>query len=143
MQRRERPKTVRMDLKEFDAAEIEALCRRARMNPEQVVCYCTETRAEEMAAAILAGARSPVDLSRMTGVRMGCSIECIQPQLRLLHAAGIAPDPARGWQYYAGSITVWDVPSDVEQRYAHKGFHFREDAKLLDEIADAPRGNGG
>jgi len=142
MRKRRRPSKVGMDLAQFDAEAIARLCRRARMNPEQIICYCTETRAEEVAAAILAGARSPVDLSRMTGIRMGCSIECIQPQLRLLDAAGFTPEPAQGWQYYSGSVTVWDVSPEVERRYVGKGFHFREDAHLLDEIADAPGETG-
>lgn len=142
MRERRTPSMVGMDLAQSDAEAIRALCRQARMNPEQIVCYCTETRAKEIAAAILAGARSPVDLSRMTGIRMGCSIECIQPQLRLLEAAGFAPEPAQGWQYYSGSVTVWDVSPEVEQRYVGKGFHFREDARLLDEIADAPGETG-
>ncbi len=140
MQKRETPKTVGINIEQFNPEEISELCRRAHMNPEQILCYCTETRAEEVAAAILAGARSPVELSRMTGIRMGCSIECIQPQLRLLEAAGFTPEPAKGWQYYTGSVTVWGVPAEVAQRYGGKGFHFGEDALLLDEIAREPGG---
>jgi len=142
MRKLDATRLVQLDAARLDSEAIAQLCRRARMNPEQIVCYCTETRAEEVAGAILAGARSPVELSRMTGIRMGCSIECIQPQLRLLEAAGFRPEPAKGWQYYTGCVTVWDVPRQVEQRYAAKGFHFHDDCRLLDEIAK-PSGRPG
>jgi bacterioferritin-associated ferredoxin len=53
------------------------------LQSEQVLCYCTGTRAEEVAAAILGGADTPEKISSQTGIRTGCTIECIQTILRL------------------------------------------------------------
>ena len=72
MEKLAEPYTVSVDVGEFPYEEIEELCIKAKLNPEQIVCYCTTTRAEEVAAAILKGAKSPEEFSRMTGIRMGC-----------------------------------------------------------------------
>ncbi|MDA8335129.1 MAG: 4Fe-4S binding protein [Peptococcaceae bacterium] len=137
MVRREEPLVVRVDWDEADYAEIVALCRRARLNPEQLVCYCTATRAEEVAAAVLQGARSPEEISLRTGARTGCKVECIQPLLRLLEAAGIQPEPPEGgWQWYGRTVTAWEIPEDIKKKYA--GFYFDEDIKLLDRVVNAP-----
>ncbi len=135
------PRLVRVEFEGLRRDEVDGLCRKAKLNPEQILCYCTETRAQEVAAAIMKGARSPVDLSRMTGIRMGCSIECIQPQMRLLEAAGIKWEEARGWQYYGDILTVWDLAPSLRKGYQGKGFHFDEDERLLDRIVEAqPQG---
>ena len=92
MQKLQAPYTVGVAVDDLPYEKIAALCVRANLNPEQIICYCTATRAEEVAAAILKGATSPEDLSRETGIRTGCKVECIQPALRLLQAAGITPE---------------------------------------------------
>ncbi len=138
MVKRAEPFVVKADVEAVDYAEVAALCRKAKLNPEQLVCYCTATRAEEAAAAILQGARSPEDISHMTGVRTGCKVECIQPVLRLLEAAGIQPERPKGWQWYGRTPTVWDIPPDVREKYSRRGFYFQEDLELLDSIVDAP-----
>src|SRR5665647_3071453 len=75
------PYTVSVDIRDLSYEEITKLCQKAMLNPEQVICYCTATRAEEVAGAILKGAKSPEEISRLTGIRMGCKVECIQPIL--------------------------------------------------------------
>lgn len=143
MEKLEKPYTVSVSIDDLPYEKIEQLCVKARLNPEQIICYCTATRAEEAAAAILKGAKTPEDISRLTGVRMGCKVECIQPVLRLLHAAGITPEPPPGYQWYGLTPTVWDIPEDVKAKYAKRGFYFDEDIKLLDKVAEAKpkRGN--
>ena len=89
MVKREEPFTVGVDVSRFDGAKILALCEKAHFHPQQVLCYCVGVRAEEVAAAILDGADTPEEISSRTGIRTGCTIECIQPILRLLEAAGI------------------------------------------------------
>jgi bacterioferritin-associated ferredoxin len=139
----EQPRIVQENLSDVDMTAIIDLCRKAHLHPKQIICYCTATRAEEVAAAILKGAKSPEEISRRTGVRTGCKVECIQPVLRLLHAAGIAPErPARGYQWYGLTPTVWDIPEEVKKKYAHRGFYFDEDRKLLDLLVEAG-GKGG
>lgn len=133
----EKPYTVQVDISDLSYDEITALCNKARLNPEQIICYCTATRAEEVAGAIMKGAKSPEDLSRTTGIRMGCKVECIQPVLRLLKAAGITPEKPPGWQWYGLTPTVYDIPEEVKQKYNSRGFYFDEDIKLFDEVVKA------
>lgn len=139
MVKREQPFDVKVDVSSVDYALIEDLCRKAKFNPEQLICYCTATRAEEIAAAIILGADTPEKLSLLTGARTGCKVECIQPLLRLLEAAGVKPQPPEGgWQWYGKTVTVWDIPEEVKQKYASRGFYFDEDIKLLDRVVAAP-----
>lgn len=138
MVHREHSRVVQTNLEGLDRGAVIDLCRRARLHPEQIICYCTATRAEEVAAAVLQGAKSPEEVSRQTGVRTGCKVECIQPVLRLLHAAGIVPErPARGYQWYGLTPTVWDISEEVKKKYARRGFYFNEDRKLLDALVEA------
>jgi bacterioferritin-associated ferredoxin len=133
----EAPHTVAVNIEDCDYGEISKLCRAAHMNPEQIICYCTKTRAEEVAAAIIKGAKTPEDISRQTGIRTGCKVECIQPILRLLAAAGIEPKRTSGWQWYGKTPTIWDIPQEIKDKYNKRGFYFDEDLKILNKIVDA------
>ena len=126
---------LRLDPSVVDRQKLVGLCSKARFHPEQIVCFCTGTRAEEVAAAILQGARSPEEISRTIGVRTGCKTECIQPILRLLYAAGVEPTPVeKGWQWYGKTLTIWEIPREVKQKYPR--FYFEEDEKLLNEVLE-------
>lgn len=139
MVKRDQPVVVKVDVSAVDYKQVEDLCRRAKLNPEQIICYCTATRAEEVAAAILQGAKSPEEVSYLTGARTGCKVECIQPILRLLEAAGIKPVPPKdGWQWYGRTVTAWEIPEEVKKKYGSRGFYFDEDIELLNRVAAAP-----
>lgn len=142
MVKREEPFTIGVDAAQFDQEKIHELCAKAHFNPEQVLCYCVGVRAEEVAAAILDGCDTPDKISSRTGIRTGCTIECIQPILRLLTAAGIPlqPDP-KGWQWYGETVTAWSLPEEVKAKYGSRGFYFEEDKQLLDQIADIKMAN--
>jgi Fe-S-cluster-containing hydrogenase component 2 len=135
MVEREDPFEVGVDVSKFDYEEIRALCEKAHLNPEQVLCYCVGVRAEEVAAALLSGATTPEEVSAMTGMRTGCTIECIQPLLRLVQAAGneLHPNP-NGYQWYGVTVTAWDMPEEVKEKYNSRGFYFDEDKALLDKV---------
>lgn len=135
MVERDDPFQVGVDVSKFDYEEIRALCEKAHLNPEQVLCYCVGTRAEEAAAALLSGATTPEEVSAMTGMRTGCTIECIQPLLRLVQAAGneLHPNP-NGYQWYGVTVTAWDIPEEVKEKYNSRGFYFDEDRELLDKV---------
>lgn len=133
----EKPYTVQVDISDLPYEKIADLCAKAKLNPEQIICYCTATRAEEVAGAIMKGAKTPEDISRLTGIRMGCKVECIQPVLRLLTAAGITPEKPPGWQWYGLTPTVYDIPENVKEKYNSRGFYFDEDIKLFDEVVKA------
>lgn len=136
MVQREEIMKVGIDVSKFDQEKIKEICQKAHFNPEQVLCYCTGVRADEVAAAILNGADTPEKVSLMTGIRTGCTIECVQPVLRMLEAAGCELKPIEGgWQWYGTTPTAWTIPEKVKEKYSSRGFYFEEDEKLLDEIA--------
>lgn len=136
---REEPAMAKVEMEGLDYQAIINLCRKARFHPEQVVCYCTATRADEVAAAIMRGAKTPDEISFVTGIRTGCKVECIQPILRILEAAGIEPKPSPGgWQWYGRTITAWEIPEEVKKKYANRGFYFDEDIDLLNRVINAP-----
>ncbi|NPV70598.1 MAG: 4Fe-4S binding protein [Firmicutes bacterium] len=138
MVKRDDPFTVQVKVRDEMLPRIKEICARARINPEYIVCYCTATRAEEVVAAILEGAATPEEISLATGVRTGCKVECIQPVLRLLEAAGIKPArPEGGWQWYGRTITAFEIPQAVKAKFSKRGFYFDEDIKLLDKVAKA------
>ena len=131
------PYTLTTDVSRFDYGEIKALCRKARFHPKQVVCYCSASRAEELAAAILGGAKTPDAVVLATGIGAGCGIECNQPVQRFLEAAGVRFERVKeSYQWYGRTATVWEVSPEVKAR--HATFRFVEDGKLMDRIADAP-----
>lgn len=130
------PFELRADVSQYDYAEIESLCRKAHFHPKQVVCYCTASRAEELAAAILGGAKSPDAVVRATGIGAGCGIECNQTIMRFLEAAGIEFErPKQSWQWYGCTATAWDVSSEIKDK--NPVFRFEEDRQLLDRIVEA------
>jgi Pyruvate/2-oxoacid:ferredoxin oxidoreductase delta subunit/bacterioferritin-associated ferredoxin len=142
MEKLEQPYTVSVGISDLPYEKVTELCVKAKLNPEQIICYCTATRAEEVAGAIIKGARTPEDISRQTGIRMGCKVECIQPVLRLLQAAGITPEKPPGWQWYGLTPTVFDISEDIKQKYNSRGFYFDEDIKLFDEVVKAKKERG-
>jgi len=133
-------KVVSVDYTKAPLGEVIALCKKAHLNPEAVVCFCTGTRAREIAASILLGANTPEEISRQTGARTGCTVECIEPILRLLAAAGIDPGKAPGWQWYGPTPTNWDLPDSVVKNPEFKKFYFEEDRKLMEKAVDAEGG---
>ena len=134
MVRRDDPFVIGVDMSTVDMVKVNEICRKARFNPEQIICYCTETRAEEIAAAILKGAKNPAEIGAMTGAASGCSVECVQPMLRILEAAGIDPGKPKGTQWYGRTTTVWEVSREVAEKPQYKKFHFQDDRELLDRV---------
>jgi bacterioferritin-associated ferredoxin len=91
-----------------------------------------------LAAAILAGAKTPDTVVLATGIGAGCGIECNQPIQRFLEAAGHRSErPKESYQWYGRTATVWEVSSEVQSK--HPLFRFAEDRKLMDRIVTAPR----
>lgn len=141
MVKREIPLEVGVDVSKFDQDKIREICEKANLNPEQIICYCVGTRAEEVAAAILDGATTPEIVSSMTGVRTGCTIECIQPVLRLMEAGGNQLKPIEGgWQWYGTTATAWTIPEEIKEKYNSRGFYFEEDKELLEKVISTNTG---
>lgn len=136
--KRDDPYTISFAIDESKRSEIDALCRKAKFNPEQIICYCTETRADEVAASVLAGNDTPEKVSATTGIRTGCKIECIQPVLRILDAAGYKPTPPEGgYQWYGLTPTVYDISDEVKEKYQKRGFFFDDDIRIFEEVIHA------
>jgi formate hydrogenlyase subunit 6/NADH:ubiquinone oxidoreductase subunit I/bacterioferritin-associated ferredoxin len=139
MTKLEEPRLIGVDVQSCDSEAIRKLCYDAHLHPEQIVCYCTSTRAEEVAAAILQGADSPDKISQATGLRTGCTVECLQPAMRLLRAAGVALEaPSGRYQWYGATPTIWEIPDHVKEKYAQRGFYFDADIEFLETIRTAP-----
>ena len=101
---------------------VAAVCAKARLLPDAVVCVCTRTTAGEVAAAIIEGASAPETITLATGARAKCGMWCHAPVMRLLEAHGIALDAEKKDQrHYADSgateVALWTVPDDVADRY--------------------------
>lgn len=144
MEEREDKRKIEFSWASENQEEIDALCRKAEFHPEQIICYCTETRAEELAAAVLAGNDTPEKLALVTGVRTGCKIECIQPVLRILDAAGIKPTPPEGgYQWYGLTPTIFDIPEEIKAKYLAGGFNFDGDIELFEDVINHGLDKGG
>lgn len=136
----EQPRRISVSLDGLSRDELDEMCTRAGFHPSQIVCYCTATRAEEVAAAILKGAHSPEDITYMTGLRGGCSVECIQPALRMLEANNIhATPPKNGYQWYGRTPTLQEIPESIKAKYANHGFCFDDDLKIFDAVVTSER----
>ncbi|MCR4443354.1 MAG: 4Fe-4S dicluster domain-containing protein [Peptococcaceae bacterium] len=133
----EEPIEVGMDVNRFDQDKIWDICIKAKYSPDMIVCICSNTRAGEVAAAILDGARTPAEVTLKTGAGIGCKIACPRPIYRLLQAAGIEPpDPADGYQWRGPTATLWNLNPEVIEKYGSRYF-FEEDRKFLDDILEA------
>lgn len=133
MKEREVPFRVGIEVKEI-TPEIEEICIKAHMYPDQVICYCHRVQAKEVAAAILAGAKTPEEVSQMTGVRTGCGVLCITTVLRLMIAGGM--DPATrppGNQWYGQGISIWTLPEETMKKF-DKDYYLLRDQEEMDKI---------
>jgi Fe-S-cluster-containing hydrogenase component 2 len=132
------PRALGVNPAEVDQAQLQGLCRRANMDPDDPVCLCTFTTAKEVAAAILKGATSPEAVTRMTGVRSACAMWCMAPLLRLLNASGLELNPPLGHRWYNVETALWDVSEQVSEKYPQ--YRLKEDRtafsdhKLMDNM---------
>ena len=125
MVRRNEPRFLGVNYMEVDQNKLTQLCLDAHLHPRQFICLCSATRVQEVAAAILKGARSLEEITSMTASCSGCTVYCVEPMLRLLKAYGIDPDLKEGRRLYNITPTLWDVPEDVARRYS--AYYLHED----------------
>jgi bacterioferritin-associated ferredoxin/ferredoxin len=131
MIRRDRPFEVGIKVDQV-TDEIREICQRAHMYPDQVVCYCHRVQAKEVVAAILAGAKTPEEVSQKTGARTGCGVLCITGIMRAIRAAGLELGAAPGWQWYNMQTTIWNVPAEIAKK--HPGYYLDADRKAIDKM---------
>jgi Fe-S-cluster-containing hydrogenase component 2 len=131
---RQQPMTVAVPVADVDPAAVAKLLRAVHRLPGELVCVCTLTSTEEIAAAIVKGARSVREVSAMTGVLSGCQEFCVPTVQRMLKAAGvdIARAEAIAPMKYAQTFSMWDVPGELIAK--HPGYHFEEDRELASRL---------
>jgi Fe-S-cluster-containing hydrogenase component 2 len=125
---------LRADPSDVDPDQLEALCRRAHLHSEDVICPCTSTSAGEVGAAILKGARTPEEVSRMTGVRTACGMWCMALVQELLRAHGLKITPPKGFKWYEVKTALWNVPDEVIRKYPE--YRLEEARRLFEATVD-------
>ncbi|MEW6441621.1 MAG: 4Fe-4S binding protein [bacterium] len=128
---RPEPLILGVDTKGMDPAAISDLCGRAGLDPEERICVCMDVRAREVAGAILQGARSPDEVSFLTGVRTSCGMWCMAPVQRLLQARGEAMKPEKGYRWYPIETGLWNIPDHVARKYPE--YRLEEDREQFRE----------
>jgi len=131
---RTNPVVINFDISNVEIDDVFKLCRKAKLHPEQLVCFCLSTRAKEVAAAILKGAKTPDAISLATGIRGGCTVACVTPMLRLLQAAGVTVSKSGGWAWYSPTPTIWDVRDEVKTKYENVGYKISSDIQLINQV---------
>ncbi|MBM4463054.1 MAG: 4Fe-4S dicluster domain-containing protein [Chloroflexi bacterium] len=129
---RGQPKVFGTSTEGVDHAKIRELCRKAHRQPYELVCVCTFTLAEEIAAAIIKGARSVREVALMTGVLSGCQQFCSPVIQRMLKAYGVDIAKAGAPLTYDQTFSLWDIPEEIQQKYP--GYYFKEDAEMATRL---------
>lgn len=142
MRQLDEPFEVQVDTESVDQDKVKEICRAARFSPSATICPCTGTTAGELAAAILHGAASPDELSRMTGVRTGCSELCLQPMFDVLAAGGhtdMERNPRNGFQWYgrAGDLFGQVQPDGTLSKEIEETFSVYQPSRELAELYEA------
>ncbi len=130
--RRPEPMVVGTSAADIDEAEIRELCLKAHRQPDELICICTGTYAEEIAAAVIKGARSVREIVLMTGALTGCQEFCVPVAQRMLKAYGVDIAESGTPLTYDQSFSLWDIPEEVCQKYP--GYYFREDTELATKL---------
>ena len=126
---RKEVKVLRVDHTAVDQSALLDLCTKAHLDPEEPICLCTLTQAREVGAAILKGADTPQEISRLTGIRTSCAMWCMAPVMRLLQASGAQLSPPKGYKWYPSRTGIWEVPDEVALKYEE--YAIREDLQLF------------
>jgi thioredoxin reductase/Fe-S-cluster-containing hydrogenase component 2 len=129
---RHEPMVIGLDPAEVDQTRLKELCIKANLHPKQFLCLCSETRVDEAAAAVLNGAKSPEEISLMTGARSGCGVYCMEPLLRLLKAHGVEIIPPKSHRWYDIAPSLWDTGSELSKKYPR--YYLEEDKRVFRRI---------
>jgi len=129
---RDQLKVVMTSTADVDPLEIRELCLKAHREPTEPVCHCTGTFAEEIAAAIIKGARSVREVALMTGVVTGCMEFCVPVVQRMLKVYGVDIAEAGVPLVYDQTFSLWDIPQEAQQKYA--GYYLKEDTEFATKL---------
>jgi len=120
MVRRIQPLTIAFNMESVDPEKIQALCAQAGLLPDLPLCACTATTVGEIAASILAGAKSPEDVVVGTGAGSGCGIYCMAVIFKLFDCAGVQIPKDPRWNNLP--LTSHDVSEKIAKKYPE--YHF-------------------
>lgn len=110
---------------ELEKTQVEELCKKANLHPEECICNCSFIRADKVALAVVRGAKTTSELILKTGVRAsGCTLHCSGPAQRILRAHGVEIDDE-----YQIKTLLWDIPDEVAHKYAE--FRVAEDKEAF------------
>jgi len=112
------PRVVGTRAKDFDPAEVNGLCERAGLEPEQMACLCSSTKVKELAAAAIGGASNFEQIALATGAASGCLLYCSVPMRRILEARyGEVEQDRRHLRRYDTDHVLCDLPEEAADRY--------------------------
>jgi ferredoxin len=142
---RDVPRIAFVDPEEVDQEAIRELCVKAEVDQNEVLCWCTQTTAKEVAAAIIKGAKTPEEITVMTGIRSGCLIFCTVAILRMCKTH--YPDfiVERGDKYYNTLQTAMSVSEELIEKYPLFGIKQDQEnrQRLINQYGDDSQKNGG
>jgi NAD-dependent dihydropyrimidine dehydrogenase PreA subunit len=101
-----------VDVSGLDQEKIGEICRKVGLVPGEAICACTFVTAQEMAGAILKGAKTPEDVCAMTGVRRGCGIYCLVNIFKILDAGDVKAEERAASYLYHHPLSSLDIPDD-------------------------------
>jgi NAD(P)H-nitrite reductase large subunit len=101
-----------VDVSGLDQEKIGEICRKVGLVPGEAICACTFITAQEMAGAILKGAKTPEDVCAMTGVRRGCGIYCLVNIFKILDAGEVKDEERAASHLYHHPLSSLDIPDD-------------------------------
>ncbi len=129
MVHREEPLSISLNTEDVDPEELRKLCEKAHLRPNDIICICTITTARDIAAAVLKGAKTPEDVSLMTGVRSSCGMWCMTPILRVLNANGVDFPESDNYRWYNIKVDLWNTQENVDKKYPE--YRLKEDKELF------------
>lgn len=104
-----------------DDPDVQALCAEAGMDPELLVCACSNTQAKEAAWAILQGRATFEELALTTGAQSGCLIYCSVPLRRLLVAHSGEASSTGHVRRAPLQLALSDIPDEIHDLYPSFG----------------------
>jgi len=119
------------ELEKIDPVKINTLCRKAGFDPKEPICLCTMIRAKEIAAVILAGAKTPEEVSLATGIRTYCAIWCSSPVQRMLRAHGLKIPSYPDSSMYDVNVSLVDLSDEIAKKYPE--YRINEDKESLNK----------
>ena len=127
----EQPYIHSTDTEDVDHDEIAALCRKVNRDPERVICHCTHTKATEVAASIIKGARTVAEVGLMTGIKSSCRLHCTMPVIQMLEAYGCMQKSSDNnhTEFFKCEISLDKITDEIVQKYPQ--YYLKEDLEIM------------